>query len=558
MMRAVETRGQRRLIAAERMLRKFLLVGACGAVACSDATGTAETVVASVAVTPPASTITVGAELPLQVVVQDATGQTITGVSVIWSVRDPGIASVSQSGVVTGLATGATQVAASVDGKSAIAAITVQRVPVASVVVRPATAEVTAGNSVQFSATVYDANQIALNDRSITWSSSNAAVATVDSTGLATAVSAGVATITATSEVRSDAATLTVTLVPVATVEVTPDPLVVSVGQSAQLTATARDAGGTALSGRTATWSSSNTNVVTVTNQGVVNAVAAGTAIVTATIEGRSGSTSVTVTPVPVATVTVAPSPVTVVVQGTVALSATMKDASGNTLTDRAVAWTTSAPAVATVSPSGVVTGVAPGTATITATSEGRSGTATVTVTATLVPVATVTVEPSTATVASGSTRTFTATVTDENGGVLTNRVVTWSSSNPSVATVSSTGVVTAVATGALVGTVTITASAEGKSGSASVTVTAGPVASVRITPTSTSVAAGTKVSLTAEASDAAGNLISGVSFAWSSSNPSIASVDGAGEVNAKREGTVTITATTAGITGSATVTVTK
>jgi len=386
MMRAVETRGQRHLIAAERMLRKFLLAGACGAVACSDATGTADDVVASVAVTPPTSTITVGAELPLQVVVQDATGQTITGAQVFWSVRDPGIASVSLSGVVTGLAIGATQVAASAGGKSAIAAITVQRVPVASVVVRPTSADVTTGNRVQFSATVYDSNQIALTDRSITWSSSNEAVATVDSTGMATAVSPGVATITATSEVKSDAASLTVTLVPVATV----------------------------------------------------------------------------------------------------------------------------------------------------------------------------TVEPSTATVPSGSTTTLTARVTAQNGGVLTDRVVTWSSSDPSVATVSSTGVVSAVVTGALVGTATITASIEGKSGSASVTVTVGPIASVRVTPTSTSLAIGAKVDLTAAALDAAGNPISVVSFTWASSNPAIASVDGDGQVNAKKEGTVTITAITAGTSGSATVNVTK
>lgn len=385
-MRAVETRGQRQLIAAERMLRQFLLVGAWAAVACSDATGASENVVASVAVTPPASTITVGAELPLQAIVQDANGQTITGAPVIWSVRDPGIASVSSSGVVTGLATGATQVAASAGGKSAIAAITVQRVPVASVVVLPATAEATTGNQVQFTATIYDANQIALTDRSIAWSSSNEAVATVDSTGLATAVAPGVATIRATSEVRSDAATITVALVPVAMV----------------------------------------------------------------------------------------------------------------------------------------------------------------------------TVEPSTVTVGSGSTTTLTARVTAQSGGLLTDRVVTWISSNPAVATVSSTGVVTAVVTGALVGTATITAGAEGKSGSASVTVTPGPIASVRVTPPTTSLAIGSRVDLTAVALDAAGNQISGVTFTWASSNPAIASVSIDGEVNAKKEGTVTITAITLGTSGSATVTVTK
>lgn len=549
---AVEPRGKRRLVAGERMLQAFLLVCLSAAMSCSDATAIVDSGVASVAVTPPASTITVGAELPLQAVVQDAAGNTITDAPILWSVRDPNIASVSSSGVVTGLAVGATQVSASAAGKSAIAAIAVQRVPVASVVVRPAIATVITGGAVQFTATVYDANQNALTDRSITWSSSNEAVARVNSSGVATAVAEGVATITATSEVRSDAATLTVSSAPVATVEITPNPLVMSVGQSGQLTATPRDAGGTALSGRTATWSSSNTNVVNVTDLGVVTAVSAGTAIVTATIEGRSGSASVTVTSVPVATVTVAPSTATVSVQGTVPLSATVRDAAGNTLSGRTVTWTTSDAAVATVSSSGVVTGVAPGTATITATSEGKSGTATVTVA--LAPVATVTVQPSTATIASGSMTTLSATVTDQNGSVLTDRVVTWSSSDPSVATVSSSGVVT----GLLVGTATITASSGGKSGSATVTVTAGPIASVRVTPATTSLAIGERADLTAVAFDAAGNPISGVSFTWASSSPAIVSVSVDGQVNAKKEGTVTITASTAGISGSATVTVTK
>ena len=141
--------------------------------------------------------------------------------------------------------------------------------------------------------------------------------------------------------------------------------------------------------------------------------------------------------------------------------------ASGNVLTGRTVTWSTSSASIATVSQTGVVTGVAAGTATITATSEGKTGTATITVTA--VPVATVTVAPTTLPLQVGQTGTLTATTRDAANNVLTGRVIAWSSSSPNVATVAPNGTVTAVA----VGTATITATSEGKSGTATVTVTA-------------------------------------------------------------------------------------
>lgn len=83
----------------------------------------------------------------------------------------------------------------------------------------------------------------------------------------------------------------------------------------------------------------------------------------------------------PVAAVTVVPAAATMAVTGTLQLSATTWDSAGQVLSGRAVAWTSDAPAVATVSPSGIVTAVAPGAATVTAASEGHSGAAAVTVT---------------------------------------------------------------------------------------------------------------------------------------------------------------------------------
>jgi phosphatidylinositol-3-phosphatase len=111
--------------------------------------------------------------------------------------------------------------------------------------------------------------------------------------------------------------------------------------------------------------------------------VAAGSATITATSEGKSGTSAITVTAVPVASVTVTPATASVPAGGTVQLTATPKDANGNPLTGRTITWQSSNSAIASVNGSGLVTGVATGgPVTITATSEGQSGTSAVTVTA--------------------------------------------------------------------------------------------------------------------------------------------------------------------------------
>src|SRR5207237_6485038 len=116
----------------------------------------------------------------------------------------------------------------------------------------------------------------------VTWSRSNPAVATVSNSGLVSGVTPGSATITATSEGKSGTSSITVTNVPVATVDVTPPSASVQAGQTVQLTGTPRDAGGNPLSGRTVTWSSSNTAVATVSNRAGERRVRTGSATSTA------------------------------------------------------------------------------------------------------------------------------------------------------------------------------------------------------------------------------------------------------------------------------------
>src|SRR5438132_1395895 len=175
--------------------------------------------------------------------------------------------------------------------------VTCAQPSIASVVVSPASATVPVGQTLQLTATPEDANGNPLSGRTVTWSSGSSAVAAVNGSGLVTGVALGSATITAASEGQSGTAAITVTRVPVASVTVSPATANLQQGQTRQLTATPQDASGNALSGRVVTWASGNTVVATVSGSGLVSGVAAGSAAITATSEGKSGSASVTVTP---------------------------------------------------------------------------------------------------------------------------------------------------------------------------------------------------------------------------------------------------------------------
>lgn len=332
---------------------------------------------------------------------------------------------------------------------------------VASIIVTPSTASVQVQSTISLTAAVRNAAGAELTGRTVSWSSSDATIASV-SNGNVTGVAPGTTNIVVTSEGRSATAQITVVPIPVATVGISPASASITVLTNTTLVATTRDANGAALTGRSIAWTSADATIATVSN-GLVTGIAAGSTTITATSEGRSASAQITVTPVPVASVTIAPLAASTTVRGTTILTAVARDAAGTTLLGRQLAWTSNAPAVATVS-GGEVTGVSPGVATITVSSEGRTASAQVTVTP--IPVASVTVSPSTATLSVLGTTTLTAVVRDASGAVLDGRVITWTSSDVAIATVVN-GVVTGVAPGAA----TVTATSEGRSANAAVTV---------------------------------------------------------------------------------------
>jgi uncharacterized protein YjdB len=254
--------------------------------------------------------------------------------------------------------------------------------PVATVRVSPSPASITVGGTVQLAAALADAQGNALAGRAVTWQASDTSIVRVDPNGLVTARAAGSVTVTATSEGRSATATVSVTetVVAVAAVVVTPSQAAVALGDSLNLVAAPQDARGTTLGGRVIEWSSSASQVASVTEGGIVIARREGTATVTATSEGRRGTVRVTVTPPGVATVRVTPPEVTLADGARSQLSATAQDRRGATLSGRTVTWTSSDEDVAAVSSAGRVIATGPGRATITARIGDVTGRATVVV----------------------------------------------------------------------------------------------------------------------------------------------------------------------------------
>lgn len=255
---------------------------------------------------------------------------------------------------------------------------------------------------------------------------------------------------------------------PVESVVVTPQALQLVAGSAGALVAEVKDGDGNVLRDRRLVWASANPAIATVSDNGVVTGVSAGSVDVAATSEGKSAVASVTVVPVPpqVSSVRIAPDNVYLFVAAGEDLVATPFDPNNVAIGGRSAVWTTNNVSVASISQSGRVTGMVPGTAVITAVIDGVAGYANVTVR--LVPVAKVTIMPVGASVSEGKKITLVAQVTDAAGNVLTDRAVTWTSSNAGIATVDQFGVVRGVRKG----TVTITATSEGKFGTASIRVT--------------------------------------------------------------------------------------
>ena len=331
---------------------------------------------------------------------------------------------------------------------------------------------------------------------------------------------------------------------------VTPSRIEIIEGESAVLSASVSPE---AASDRAVAWSSSDRSVATVDKAGTVHGLRPGTATVTATAEGKSGTCAVTVKAkaIGVTEVTLDKTELTLTEGETETLTATVRPDNAD---NRKVTWSSDKTEIATVDGAGRVTAVKAGEAVVTVMTEdgGKTASCKVTVKAKTVSVTEVTLDKTELTLTEGETETLTATVKPDNAD---NRKVTWSSDKTDVATGDGAGKVTAVKAGEAV--VTVTTEDGGKTATCKVTVKAKAVGVTEVTldKTELTLTEGETETLTATVRpDNADNR----KVTWSSDKTEIATVDGAGKVTAVKAGEATVTVTTedGGKTASCKVTV--
>jgi len=420
-------------------------------------------------------------------------------------------------------------------------------VPVGGVVITsPAGPPVfrTLGRTVQFAAEARSAQGSLLAGRAVAFSSNNTAVATVTAAGLVTAVSAGTASITASSEGRNSTA-----------VQVTVDPLVVNLavtpgtvtfgtkGRTRQLVLDARDSANNAITGKPVTWNSTSAAVATVDNAGLATAVANGTAQVSASVDGQAAAVAVTVAIV-AAQVLVTPGAVTFGAKGSTRLmAAAVQDSGGAPVAGGAVTWGTVNPAVATVSLSGLVTSVDDGATSVTATSGTVNGSATVTVARVTASVA---MSPTSHTfTAVNRNKQFTATPLDSNGNALAGRPAPiWVGPGPYF-TVNATGLVTSLGPGTP-GLPNLHAGIDNATGNASVTVLV-TEASVDVLPDTVHFdrLAFQSRTLGAVVVDTGGGVVTAPNVSWVSRDAAVATVNFQGLANPAGNGATWLVAQT-------------
>jgi uncharacterized protein YjdB len=276
-----------------------------------------------------------------------------------WASSNPALATISASGRVTGVAPGRVTISATSDGITGTTTVTVIPIRVATVTVSPGTIALHPARTAQLTVQLADSlgRPLSLTGRTITWASASPPLATVSGAGVVSALTPGTVAITATSEGKVGTAQVTVNPIPVASLTVSPATVQVSAGSSVQLTATPHDSLGTAISGRRAVWSSAQPAVATVDSLGVVRAVAPGSVVIRASIDGVQAAATVGVSMIPVASVSVAPAALTL---GGGAPGVQLAPA-GYT-----IVWSIVGSGVAFISSNGVVTGSGPGTATVT------------------------------------------------------------------------------------------------------------------------------------------------------------------------------------------------
>jgi uncharacterized protein YjdB len=409
----------------------------------------ADRVVTEVRVLPESTAVVVGANLFFSADVRDDRGQQVVNAGVVWSSSDTSIASVDTLGAVRVRGTGFAEIRAAARGKQGFSRLLSTPVPVASVSVTPSISTLQSGSSTTLIARTLSSADSVLSGRAVVWGSSDSNVASVDANGNVSANALGSATIRAISEGQIGIATVTVVAPPPPPAPSAVTDVAISSVTDTTMTVRFTEVGDgvgapanyiVRFSLPPLTWATAN-NVVRGTCVGALSGSSIG-AVRTCTIRGLLPSTSYRVQLIsyrgtigqgevygplsntasgitavaPVASVTINPSSPTVVTGASTTLTAIARDAAGNTLTGRAVTWSSTATSIATVGSNGVATGVAAGTSTVRATVEGVTGGAPMVVTLPPPTLVGVSLTPPFVTMTTGSSHQFAVTGLLSNG----------------------------------------------------------------------------------------------------------------------------------------------
>ena len=484
-----------------------------------------------------ATLMAIGETVQLTATVLDGNGQPVEGAVVTWQSSDESVATVSTQGLVTAVSNGVARITATSGSASSGIDVTVMQ-SVGSIVIAPMEATLMSlGATVQLTATVLDGNGQSVEDAVVTWESGDELVATVSAEGLVTALSNGVARIMATSGTATAGIDVTVMQSAGSIVIEPEEATLMAIGETVQLTATVLDGNGQPVEGAVVTWQSSDESVATVSAQGLVTAVRNGVTRIWATSGSAMSSISLKIMQ-SAGSIVIEPLEATLISLGeTVQLSAKVLDGNGQLVEGAVVDWQSSDEAVATVSAQGLVTAVKNGVARITATSGSASSGVDVTV---MQSAGSIVIAPMEATLMSiGATVQLEATVLDGNGQPVEGAVVTWHSSEESVATVSVQGLVMAVRNG--VTRIWATSDSAMSSIAVKVMQSAGSIVIAPMEATLMSI--GATVQLTATVLDGNGQPVAGAVVIWQSSDEAVATVSAQGLVTAVRNGVARITA---------------
>lgn len=476
--------------------------------------------------------------------------------SVQWSSSAVAIASIDASGLAHGLGNGTVMITAksgAIQGTASLS-ITVAVVNLNAISISPAASSIPVNTSQQFTATgTYSDGTSRDLTALVTWASSANGIATIDINGMAAGLAAGTANISATLGAVSNSTTLTVNAPAIASIAVTPVGLTLGIGIHQQYTATAIYTDGSSQDLSSAvTWSSSATSVATVDSTGLATTVAAGTTTITATVGAFSDTSTLTVVPANLISILVTPANPSIAMGTNIQLTATGSFDDGSTQQLTNVTWSSADANIASINSSGLAMSTGTGTVTITATSGAVSGTVSLSVTAaTLQSIA---VTPANSSMSIGTTRQFTATGTfSDNSTQDITAGVLWGSSTPAAATINNQGLATSVATG----TTVISATAGSVVGVTNLNVSNAKLVSITISPSNPRIEQGTLLKFTASGTFSDNSVATNLSgLSWKSSKPSIASMRSSGLAFGKKLGSVTITASSSGVSATTTLTV--